>query len=150
MDVERVEGRLLGALAGWAGASALAGATLAVVGRRARRPAMAGFGLQSVAWAAVDGAIAASGLARRGRRTPGTARLRRLLLVNVGADVGYVVVGALLLARPAAAAPRLRSTPAALHGHAAAVVVQGAYLLVADALAAAALAPGPSSAAPGR
>ena len=141
MDVGQVEGRLLGALAGWAGASTVVGGVLAVVGRRTRRPAMAGFGLQSVVWGAVDAAIAAPGLVRRRRgEVTDPARLRRLLLVNAAADVGYVAVGALLLARPEAASARLRtSTPAALRGHGAAVVVQGAYLLVADALAAAAL-----------
>lgn len=149
MDVERVEGRLLGALAGWAAVSTLAGAALTVAGRRTRRrQAMAGFGLQSVLWGAVDGAIAASGLVRRrGReKVPDPRRLRRLLLVNVGADVGYVVLGALLRGHPEAAAARLRtSTPEALRGHGAAVVVQGAYLLVADALAAAALPRGSST-----
>lgn len=143
MDVDVVEGRLLGTLAGWAGASVLVGAGLAVAGRRSGRPALAGFGLQSVVWGAIDGAIAASGLVRRrGGETTDPRRLRRLLLINVSADVGYLALGVLLLTRPEAAAARLRtSTPAALRGHGAAVVVQGGYLLVADAVAAAALRP---------
>lgn len=143
MDVGAVEGRLLGALAGWAGTSVLVGAGLAVAGRRSGRPALAGFGLQSAVWGVVDAAIATPGLVkrRRGGEPTDPRRLRRLLLVNVGADVGYVALGALLLARPAAAARLRTSTPAALRGHGAAVVVQGGYLLLADALAAAALRP---------
>lgn len=117
-----VETRLTTVLGSWAAASVAVGAALAA------RPATRGFGRQTAAWGAVDGAIAAVGARNRRRRGPtDPARLRTVLLVNAGLDVGYLVAGAALLR-----GDRWR-------GDGAAVVLQGAFLLALDATAAAAL-----------
>ena len=124
MHPAAVETRLTTVLGSWAAGSVAAGAVLAA------RPATRGFGRQTAAWGAIDGAIAAVGARNRRRRGPtDPARLRRVLLVNAGLDVGYLAVGAALL----------RS--ARWRGDGAAVLVQGAFLLALDATAAAALAP---------
>ena len=108
-DVVRVLGR-------WAVGSVLVGTALSADGRTR------GFGRQTAAWGLVDGGIALVGARRQaaGRTTP-PARLRRVLLVNAGLDVGYVGVGAWLL----------RSSR--WRGDGAAVLVQGAFLLWLDA-----------------
>ena len=114
-----VETELTRVLSAWAAASVVAGLALCV------DPRTRGFGRQTAAWGAVDGAIAAVGV--RGRRREGPtdpARLRRVLLVNAGLDVGYLAVGARL-----ARSDRW-------HGDGLAVVVQGAFLLVLDTTAA--------------
>jgi len=122
MDAARVETRLTAVLSGWAAGSVVLGAVLAA------RPATRGFGRQTAAWGAVDGVIAAVGARNRRRRGPtDPARLRRVLLVNAGLDVGYLAAGAALLR-----SDRWR-------GDGAAVLVQGAFLLLLDGTAAAAL-----------
>lgn len=88
-----MESRLLGALAWWAGASTVVGAVLAVVGWRARRRAVAGFGLQSVVWGAVD-------RARLRTSTPAVLRGHGAAVVVQG---GYLLVADVLAA---AALPR--------------------------------------------
>ena len=106
-------------LGGWAAASGPRGALLA------GPPATRGFGRQTAAWGAVDGAIALVGARRRaarGRTDP--ARLRRVLVLNAGLDVGYLAAGGVLVART-----RWR-------GDGLAVLVQGAFLLVLDTVAA--------------
>lgn len=116
-----VEERLTQVLAAWAAGSVLVGGALAL------DPRSRGFGRQTAAWGAVDAAIVYVGVrgrARRGSTDP--VRLRRVLLVNAAADVGYLAVGAALL--------RTR-----WRGDAAAVLVQGAFLLVLDTAAAQAL-----------
>ena len=122
-----VEERLTRVLAGWAaGSVALGGVLLADPRSRA-------FGRQMLLWGAVDGAIAAAGALSRRRRGPtDPARLRRVLLVNAGLDVGYLAAGTWLLR-----GGRLRGAPH--RGDGAAVVVQGAFLLVLDTAAALAL-----------
>ena len=120
-----VEERLTQILATWAAGSLVAGAALAL------RPGTRGFGRQTAAWGAVDGAIAYVGSRGRAHRGPtDPVRLRRVLLINAAADVGYLVAGiAVLRSRP-----RWR-------GDAAAVLVQGGFLLVLDSVAADALRP---------
>ena len=121
MDVEQ---RLTAVLRGWAVGSVLVGGALSL------RPGTRAFGRQSAAWGAVDGAIAVVGGRRRASRGPtDPARLRRVLLVNAGLDVGYLAAGAWLVRRT-------RWT-----GDGAAVLVQGAFLLVLDSAAAWALRP---------
>lgn len=84
-------------------------------------------GRQHALWGAVDGALAARGLLRAPdrRRGPGerAARLRRLLLVNSGLDVGYLALGAVL---------RSGRLGAARRPDGGAVLVQGAFLLGLD------------------
>lgn len=124
-----MEERLTRVLGGWAVGSLVLGAVLSL------RPGTRGFGRQTAAWGAVDGAIALVGARRRAARGPtDPARLRRVLLVNAGLDVGYLAVGVALLRLPAARARGLL-------GDGAAVLVQGAFLLVLDSAAARALRP---------
>ena len=125
MDVLTVETRLTSVLGTWAAASVAVGAVLSA------REGTRGFGRQTAAWGAVDGAIAAVGARNRRRRGPtDPVRLRKVLLVNAGLDVGYLALGAALLRTD-----RWR-------GDGAAVVVQGAFLLALDAAAAAAITTG--------
>ncbi|GHE11135.1 DUF6992 family protein [Klenkia taihuensis] len=122
MDAALVETRLTTVLGAWAAGSVVLGGVLAT------RPATRGFGRQTAAWGAVDGAIAAVGARNRRRRGPtAPARLRTVLLVNAGLDVGYLLAGAALLR-----SDRWR-------GDGAAVLVQGAFLLLLDGTAARAL-----------
>ena len=117
-----VEQRLVQVLGGWSAASVVLGAALAAF------PRTRGFGRQSVAWGAVDGAIAYVGARRRAAKGPTEpARLRRVLLVNAALDVGYVAAGAELVRR------------GRWPGDGLAVVVQGAFLFALDATAAQAL-----------
>ena len=115
-----VEQELIRRLGRWAVGSMLLGSALAVA------PRTRGFGRQTAAWGAVDGAIALVGARRLARgRTTDPARLRRMLLVNAGLDVGYLAAGLWLSRRS-----RWR-------GDGLAVLVQGAFLLVLDGTAAA-------------
>lgn len=105
--------------------SAWAAGSVAVGGLLALSPRTRGFGRQTAAWGAVDGAIAYAGV--RGRRRKGPtdpARLRRVLLVNAGLDVGYLALG-----------QRMRRSER-WRGDGAAVLVQGAFLLLLDTTAA--------------
>jgi hypothetical protein len=114
-----VEQDVVRALARWAGGS------VAVGGLLTADPRTRAFGRQTAAWGAVDGAIALVGARRQAAgRTTDAARLRRVLLVNAGLDVGYLAAGAWLVRRP-----RWR-------GDGAAVLVQGAFLLWLDATSA--------------
>ena len=146
-----IEGPLLSELGAGAAVSAVGGATVWAVGRHHRREVLVGFGRQTVAWAAINGALAVGGLAAARRRergvaagrdqsvgtepsdtdpvdtepsggeTTGRARtLRRVLLVNAGLDVGYVLGGAVL-----AGTERRR-------GDGLAIIVQGAFLFWLD------------------
>ncbi len=111
-DVVRVLGR-------WAVGSVVVGGLLAA------DPRTRGFGRQTAAWGAVDGAVALVGARRQAAgRTTDPARLRRVLLVNAGLDVGYLAAGAWLSRRTC------------WRGDGAAVMVQGAFLLWLDATAA--------------
>lgn len=117
-----VESRLTAALGRWAAASVAAGALLSVPSTTR------GFGRQTLAWGAIDGAIAAVGARRRAARGPtDPARLRRVLLVNAGLDVGYLATGGWLV------------RDGRWRGDGVAVLVQGLFLLVLDGAAAGAM-----------
>lgn len=119
-DVEEQLTRVLGA---WAAASVALGGALAL------RPATRGFGRQTAAWGAVDGAIAWAGARKRRASGPtDPRRLRTVLLVNAGLDVGYLAAGAWLV------------RDGRWRGDGAAVLVQGAFLLALDSAAARRLA----------
>ena len=114
-----VEEQLTRVLGAWAAGSVAVGALLCAHGRTR------GFGRQTAAWGAVDGAIAYVGARRRAAKGPtDRARLRRVLLVNAGLDVGYLAAGAWLV------------RDGRWRGDGAAVLVQGAFLLTLDATAA--------------
>jgi hypothetical protein len=118
------EEQLTRVLAAWAVGSVAVGAVCSL------SPPTRGFGRQTAAWGLIDGAIAYAGVRGRRRRGPtDPARLRRVLLVNAGLDVGYLAVGVKLL----------RGNRFRLDGLA--VVVQGAFLLGLDSAAAWALSP---------
>jgi hypothetical protein len=108
-------------------ASLLAGAAVAAAGRSAGTRA---FGQQTAAWGAVDLGILAFSAARSRGSAPDPARLRRILLLNAGLDVGYVAAGAHAAWHRSSLGGRL--APQAARGHGAAVVVQGLGLLVID------------------
>ncbi len=116
MTVEQDLTRVLGR---WAVGSLVLGGALCA------SPNTRGFGRQTAAWGAVDGAIALVGALRQAAgHTTAPARLRRVLLVNAALDVGYLATGAVLVRRT-----RWR-------GDGLAVLVQGAFLLALDVTAA--------------
>ena len=121
----------------WGAASLVAGVGLAASADD-DQPTRRGFGLQTAGWGAVDVAIAAWGL--RAGSDPATTPQEALeaedawthvLLVNLGLNVGYVLVGTAL---HVASQHGLRSG-ASVRGHADAVIVQGAALFVLDGIA---------------
>jgi len=114
-----VEEQLTRVLGAWASGSVLLGAALSV------SPRTRGFGRQTAAWGAIDGAIAYAGVRGRARKGPtDPTRLRRVLLVNAALDIGYLALG-----------ERMRRTER-WSGDGLAVLVQGAFLLVLDTTAA--------------
>jgi hypothetical protein len=138
---EGAERDLTRILAVWGASSTVLGSVVWGVGARTDRANVMRFGRQSAMWGAVDLAIAMGGLLSRRRRgpvsdeeAPDRARsLRTLLLVNAGADIGYMALGAVVLRRttPPAAADR-RSWRGMGPGDGVAIIVQGAFLLVLD------------------
>lgn len=103
--IYKFEAALSSRLMVWAGASVLAGAPLTLVGSSFWR----GFGVQAVAWGVIDGVIAfgggrgaASKAARPENHTPARQaeerdKMRRVLAINAGLDVAYVVGGLALV-----------------------------------------------------
>ncbi len=119
-------------LLGWSVLSVTAGILLLIL----EPPFWQGVGLQGVVWGIIDAGIALFGLytLRRKRsrpeaNTPEALRLEsrnlyRLLLVNTGLDVLYVVTGILILTSFDTAFGR---------GNGVGIVVQGGFLLLFDA-----------------
>ena len=97
----------------WSAVSVISGAALWAGGRNA--PARR-FGRQTFAWGVINAGIAAW---TSSRPMPATPRLRRVLLANAVADVGYLAVGAALYRK-------------GLRPDGAAVMVQGGFLLALD------------------
>jgi hypothetical protein len=135
-QLQLVESTLTTALLAWSATSVAVGTIVALVGRKAQNDDLVGFGRQTAAWGAVDALIAGAGVLSRRRRGPlsdeeaakKAGSLRKLLLVNAVADVGYMAGGLLLIARGDGGQRKLRMGA----GDGAAVVVQGAFLLVLD------------------
>jgi len=119
----------------WSVISIAAGVVLLLAGDAFWR----GFGLQAVAWGAIDAAIAWWGgaAARKFSARPAAERaaaalaeagkLRKLLWVNTGLDVLYVAGGVALAAT-------LGATDPFLAGNGWGIVVQGAFLFLFDLL----------------
>ncbi len=119
-------------LLAWSGYSMGAGLALLAGG-----PFWRGFGLQAISWGAIDAVIALAGLGLAGRRASlpdpdgpetvarETRNLTRLLWINTGLDVFYVL-GGLVLARTKGAADR------GWRGHGWGIVVQGGFLFLFD------------------
>lgn len=114
----------------WGGASLLVGSALLGLMRvRGHRSALLRhFGIQTTAWGAVDLALAAAGLQRLELRDlAGATRLDRFLWLNIGLDIGYVLVGITLLVVGWRLAWRM-----GLVGAGVAVIVQGSALALLD------------------
>lgn len=119
VEAASIEVGLTRVLSAWAAGSVALGGALSL------SPRTRGFGRQTAAWGLVDGAIAYAGIRGRSRKgATDPARLRRVLLVNAGLDVGYLALG-----------ERMRRTDR-WHGDGLAVLVQGAFLLLLDTTAA--------------
>ena len=129
----------------WAASNVVAGAGLLVLGSpgvsplETPPPALRGFGIQSMAWGTVNLAIAGIGLvtsAADGDVTREAALAAeddnaKVLWVNVGLDVGYMMAGGVLVAAGASGAqPAVDWT-----AHGAGVITQGLGLLVLDVVA---------------
>ena len=135
-ELESVERALTNILLTWGIASTTAGSAIAVRGSRSQRPQLMRFGRQTAMWGAIDGLIAGAGIrSRRGRgelspqQVEVKARnLRRLLMVNAVADIGYVIGGAVIAGRGLTG----RSTFRMSGGDGVAIVIQGGFLLVLD------------------
>lgn len=152
VDLTRVERTLERALGGWAAGSILAGGLCAAVGTVRSHASAVHFGRQMAAWGAVDGIIAVAGAVSRRRREDHddgaarrAARLRRVLLINAGADVAYIAGGAIFAVRSRHAAPTARAG----FGDGVAIVVQGAFLLALDLSQARRLTPRADASTPG-
>jgi hypothetical protein len=125
-------------VAWWGGANLLVGVALAATAG-AEAPTRRGFGVQTAAWGGINLGIAAWGALAAGPTGGGGLaaalasedRWAHILLVNLGLNVGYMAVGGALWI---ASKRGLRSGDA-VRGHAAAVVLQGAGLLVLDGVA---------------
>mgnify|MGYP006951136157 CR=1 FL=1 len=114
----------------WGGASLLVGSALIGVMRvRGHRSALLDhFGIQTAAWGGIDLALAAIGLhGLELRDLAGATRLDRFLWLNIGLDVGYVLVGITLLVLGWRLARRM-----GLVGAGMAVIVQGSALALLD------------------
>jgi len=122
-------------LALWGGSSILVGGALLGLLRlrRVRSPLLDHFAIQTVAWGAVDLALALAGRQRVELRDLAAAtRLDRFLWLNIGLDAGYIMVGLTLLA----VGWRVARRPG-LVGAGLGVIVQGAALAVLDLVLAA-------------
>ena len=123
----------------WGLANAVGGAVLVLASDRETQPGRWAFGVQSGAWGAINVGIAVAGLSSGpGGVTADWATAlgaengyADVLLVNLGLNAGYMAVGGTLLA----VAGRGVSTPDAWRGHGSALVLQGAGLMVLDAVA---------------
>ncbi len=142
-QLERVERQIGLSLAVWGAASIAAGTALQVLADGERTKA---FGRQTSAWGGVDLAIAGIAHLRARRRDRALGdddrkRLNRILVVNAVLDLGYVAGGASMFSqadRIAAGWPKPGAyTGDQLRGDGAAVMVQGAFLLVHDSVFAA-------------
>lgn len=116
----------------WGGTCMLVGtAALAVLRlRHLRSVLLAHFAIQTAIWGAIDltlGILALRGLERRD--LAGATQLDRFLWLNIGLDIGYVMVGVTLLV----VAWRLARRPA-LMGAGLGVIVQGVALVILDLL----------------
>jgi hypothetical protein len=117
-------------LIAWGGASLLIGtALLGLMRIRGHRSALLDhFGIQTMAWGAIDLVLALTSLRRLELRDlAGATRLDRFLWLNIGLDVGYVMVGVTLLVLGWQLARRMGLIGAGL-----AVIVQGSALALLD------------------
>lgn len=139
-DVWTESGRLAKVLGGWSALSIVTGVGCALVGWRRSNPVLSGLGRQSVAWGAVDGAIAAFGARHAGEDRTGAAadpvararRLQKVLAVNAALDVGYLALGTRLARRRPKRSDGTGLRTRDTRGDGLAVLGQGAFLLALD------------------
>lgn len=124
MSDEDPASRLTWHLAALGATGVFAGSGLALL---ARRSAVRAFGRQTLAWGAVDLAIAGVALLRP---AGDPVRLRRILLLNAGLDLGYVAAGAHVAYHRTSLGGRW--SPEESLGHGSAVAVQGLALFALD------------------
>lgn len=114
----------------WAGLSIIAATAIAttIVARQLRSPLLTHFALQMAVWGIVLGVIAGAewhGL--HFRDVSGSTRLERLLWMNIGMDVGFVGMGAVL-----GFCGRVLVRSLAAIGAGVGIVVQGLAMLLID------------------
>lgn len=128
--------RMLGILLAWG----LGNMLLGVLAWAIRDPLVRQFGVQALVWGAIDAALALFGRRSARRKAAAyergdldnadmlreAANMRRILLVNAGLDVGYIVGGVWVMRRFHARRDR--------RGMGLGILVQGAFLLVYDSL----------------
>ncbi len=119
-----VAARLGRTLAVVGGTSVLVGALAA----RSSNAAVRAFGRQTAGWGAIDVAIA--GVATLRPPPASSKKLRKVLVVNAGLDVGYILGGAHMVWHRPQFWGRITADESLAHG--AAIVIQGAALLVLD------------------
>lgn len=127
------EKKLAQRLIGWGLLSMLAGLVLVLIGS----PFWLAFGIQALAWGAVDGLIGYFGLKRvnkqrnqpenRDESQKEAVKLRRLLWINTGLDGLYILGGALLVIALDPGSPFWRGTGWG-------IILQGAFLFFFDLL----------------
>lgn len=119
-----VAARLGRTLAAVGGSSVLVGALAA----RSSSATVRAFGRQTAGWGAIDLAIA--GIATL-RPPPASAKkLRKVLVINAGLDVGYIAVGAHMVWHRPRFGERITADESWANG--VAIVIQGAALLILD------------------
>lgn len=120
----------------WGAANLVAGSAVLMFGRQ---PEVRAVALQSAIWGGMNLGIAAFGAASD-TGAPDTSlkeairaedRLGNVLLLNLGLNTGYMLVGGTLIA----VAPGTSENAGRWRAHGAAIVVQGAALLVLDGIA---------------
>jgi hypothetical protein len=124
--------RALNWLLGWGIGSTIVGAGLAT----AKTPVVRHVGLQAVSWGAIDAALALSGrinarrkeqqLLDKAEEQHEASHFRKIVAVNAGLDVLYVLGGWWLMRRS--------ERDAARRGMGLGIIVQGAFLLIYDSL----------------
>lgn len=141
-------------LIAWGLGSVSVGGALIAEGRRRGSAGWVAAGQQHLIWGSIDLGIAAWGRRREGRSrgvdspdvsesdvVAHSASLRRLLLVNVVLDLGYVAGGVTLLLVPGLVLRRWPERVATGRAVGSAVVLQGGFLLVLDSVTARRLRP---------
>ncbi len=130
MTIWSLQARISRQLLVWSALSVIVGALLLFL-----TPFWRGVGVQGLVWGVIDAAIAGVGLLqlRRKRGKPDgnlpktlqreARSLRRLLLINAGLDVLYVIGGVLVL---------ITFTTEFAHGNGVGIIVQGGFLLLFD------------------
>ena len=130
MTVWKLQGRISRQLLVWSALSVATGAALLFAA-----PFWRGVGVQALVWGAIDAGIAGFGLLtlRRKLKRPDadhpdvlsreTRNLRRLLLINAGLDVLYIVAGVVVL---------YTFTTDFARGNGVGIIVQGGFLLLFD------------------